>query len=102
MILYWKHLSLFSIVTLKGSWYMAFGDKFFPTSSSSIFGDLRTFKTKSSRAILAVTLEGVRLSLTALLEGICGEFKREFFHPLGIAERRPKYFKKFTFRPYFS
>ena len=39
---------------------MAFGDKFFPTSSSSIFGDLRTFKTKSSRAILAVTLEGVR------------------------------------------
>ena len=96
MILYWKHLSLFSIVTLKGSWYMAFGDKFFPTSSSSIFGDLRTFK------ILAVTFEGVRLSLTALLEGICGEFKREFFHPLGIAERRPKYFKKFTFRPYFS
>ena len=78
MILYWKHLSLFSIVTLKGSWYMAFGDKFFPTSSSSIFGDLRTFKTKCSRAILAVTLEGVRLSLTALLEGICGEFKREF------------------------
>ena len=51
MILYWKHLSLFSIVTLKGSWYMAFGDKFFPTSSSSIFGDLRTFKTKCSRAI---------------------------------------------------
>ena len=78
MILYWKHLSLFSIVTLKGSWYMASGDKFFPTSSSSIFGDLRTFKTKCSRAILAVTLEGVRLSLTALLEGICGEFKREY------------------------
>ena len=24
---------------------MAFGDKFFPTSSSSILGDLRTFKT---------------------------------------------------------
>ena len=46
---------------------MAFGDKFFPTSSSSIFGDLRTFKRKCSRAILAVTLEGVRLSLTALL-----------------------------------
>ena len=56
MILYWKHLSLFSIVTLKGSWYMAFGDKFFPTSSSSIFGDLRTFKTKYSQVILAVTL----------------------------------------------
>ena len=61
--------------------------RFCSASIVSTFGGLSIFSTKILRAILAVTFEGVRLCSSLFLRG--SELRIDFFHRLGIAERRP-------------
>ena len=80
----WKHLSLFSTVTLKGSSYIPFGGKFFSTSSGSVLGGLSVFETRCSRVRLAATLEGDYLLLLFLLLtlSVCSGLRSDFFHAI--------------------
>ena len=74
--LYWKHLSLFSTVTLKGNSQTALVERFCLTRFLSTFGGLSVLSTNILRAVLAVKFSEVGLCSSLLSRG--SELKIDF------------------------